>query len=195
MTLYSIILFVHVTAVLTLFAALSFEVLSLFHLRRSANLNEIRRWIDVVPGQPLVAAGTLLIILLSGIYLTIRMSAFELAWPKVTLGTFLLIAPFGALSGRRIGAIRRASAATKRFDSDLLGLVRDPLLKISLSVRVVVLLGIVLLMAAKPGLWVSIGIVGASLVLGLLTSLVRGQPAAGQKSGSEESPESLASAG
>jgi len=33
MTLYSLALFVHVTAVLSLFAALSFEVLSLFHLR------------------------------------------------------------------------------------------------------------------------------------------------------------------
>jgi len=37
MTLYSIILFLHVAAVLGLFASLSFEVLSLFHLRRASD--------------------------------------------------------------------------------------------------------------------------------------------------------------
>ena len=59
MTLYSLVLFVHVAAVLALFAALSFEVLSLFHLRRVSNLTEVQLWIDPVPGLPLVALGSL----------------------------------------------------------------------------------------------------------------------------------------
>jgi len=50
MTLYSIILFLHVAAVLGLFASLSFEVLSLFHLRRASDLSDVQRWIDPVPG-------------------------------------------------------------------------------------------------------------------------------------------------
>ena len=66
MTLYSLILFVHVTAVLGLCAALSFEVLSLFHLRRASTVIEARRWIEPVPGLPLVAMGSLLIIFFSG---------------------------------------------------------------------------------------------------------------------------------
>src|SRR5256885_3738668 len=40
-----------------------------------------------------------------------------------------------------------------------------------LGIRIAVILGIVLLMSAKPELWESIGIVGASFVLGLLPSL------------------------
>jgi hypothetical protein len=42
MTLYSLVLFVHVTAVLGMFAALSFEVLSLFHLRPNLFLDHPR---------------------------------------------------------------------------------------------------------------------------------------------------------
>jgi hypothetical protein len=67
MTLYSIVLFVHVTAVLSLFAALSFEVLSLFHLRRSPSLTETRRWIEPVPGLPLATMGSPLVVFFSGV--------------------------------------------------------------------------------------------------------------------------------
>jgi len=45
-------------------------------------------------------------------------------------------------------------------------------LKVSLGIRIAVFLGIVLLMAGKPELWQSIGIVVCSVVLGLLLSLV-----------------------
>ena len=92
MTLRSLVLFVHVTAVLTMFAALSFEALSLFHLRRVSSLTEVRRCIDPIPHLPWVARGSLLLVLLSGVYLTVRMSAFEMAWPKVAVGALLLIA-------------------------------------------------------------------------------------------------------
>lgn len=93
MTFYSLVLFGHVTAVLGLCAALSFETLSLFQLRRVYNLTEARRWIELVPGLPLVAMGSLLVVFFSGVYLALRMSAFELAWPRVSVGALLLIAP------------------------------------------------------------------------------------------------------
>ncbi len=176
MTLYSLVLFVHVTAVLSMFAALSFEALSLFHLRRVASLTEARRWIDPVPGLPLVAMGSLLFVLVSGVYLAVQMSILHLAWPKVSIGALLLIGPLGALTGRRMHAIRRACADAKAIGSDLLSRLHDPFLKISLGIRIAVFLGIVLLMSAKPDLREAISIVGVSVVLGFLSSLlVRGQ--------------------
>lgn len=56
--------------------------------------------------------------------------------------------------------------------SELLRRLQDPFLQISLGVRIAIFLGIVLLMAAKPELLESIGIVGGSAVLGLLLSLM-----------------------
>jgi hypothetical protein len=172
MTFYSLVLFVHVTAVLGLSAALSIEALSLFHLRRASTLTDASRWIEPVPRLPFVTGGSALVIFFSGVYLAIRMSAFDAGWPKVTVGALLLIAPLGALTGRRMRAIRRACADANAINSELLSRLQDPFLKISLSIRVGIFLGIVLLMAAKPGLWESIGIVGAAVVVGLLSSLL-----------------------
>ena len=172
MTLYSIILFLHVAAVLGLFASLSFEFLSLSRLRQASDLGEVRRWIDPVPGVPLVAMTSILIVLFSGIYLAVRMSAFDLAWPKIAIAALLLMAPFGALTGRRMRAIRRGSVEATTMKPELLRRLQDPFLKVSLGIRITVFLGIVLLMAAKPELWQSIGIVVCSLVLGLLLSFL-----------------------
>jgi hypothetical protein len=102
----------------------------------------------------------------------VRMSAFDLAWPKVAIVALLLIAPFGALTGKRMRAIRRSSAAAAEMKSELLRRLQDPFLKISLGIRIAAFLGIVLLMATKPELWQSIAIVMVSVVLGLLLSLV-----------------------
>jgi hypothetical protein len=168
LTSYSLILFVHVTAVLTLFAASAFEALSLFHLRRASNVIEVRLWLDPIPRLPLAAMGSLLIVVFSGIYLTVRMSAFGAAWPKVTMAALLIVAPLAAITGGRMRAIRRKSATSTAIDPDLRSRLRDPILKLSLGIRIAVILGIVLLMGAKPAFGESLGIVGASVVVGLL---------------------------
>lgn len=172
MTLYSIVLFLHVATVLGLFANLSFEVLALFHLRRASDLGDVRRWIDPVPGIPLMAIGSIFVVLFSGIYLAMRMSAFGLAWPKVALVALLLIASFGGLTGKRMRAIRRSSGEASTMKSELLRGLQDPFLKISLGIRIAVFFGIVLLMAAKPDLWQSIIIAVCSVILGLLLALL-----------------------
>jgi hypothetical protein len=135
-------------------------------------LTEVRLWIDPVPKLPLLAMISLLVIFFSGIYLTVRMSAFGEAWPKATIAALLFVAPIAAITGRRMRAIRRTCATATTIDSELRGRLQDPVLKISLGVRIAGVLGIVLLMGAKPGLWESVGIIGASLVLGLLPSLL-----------------------
>lgn len=168
MTVYSLVLFVHVVAVLAIFAALSLEALSLFHLRRTATLPEVQLWIEPVPGLPLIAVSSLLVAFLSGIYLTIRMSAFGGGWPKVTIAALVLAAPLAAITGKRIRAIRRTCAVATAISPELRGRLQDPLLKISLGIRIAVILGIVLLMGAKPKLWESASIVGASATLGFL---------------------------
>ena len=55
---------------------------------------------------------------------------------------------------------------------DLILRLDDSLLKISLSLRICIFLGIVLLMAAKPELVLAVSIVSSSVVLGLLLPLV-----------------------
>jgi hypothetical protein len=172
MTLYSFVLFAHVIAAFAMFACLGLEVLSLVRLRRASTLSEVQLWIEPVPSLSIIALGSLLVILFSGIYLATQMSAFGLAWLKVTIAAVLLMAPLGALTGRRIRYMQRLAANGKMNQSRLLDLVRRPFLKISLGIRIAVFLGIVLLMTAKPELLESLGIAGGSVVVGLAAALL-----------------------
>lgn len=174
MTLYSLVLFIHVSTVLVLAAVMSLETLFLYRLRRASTVSEALAWIEPVPGLPLAAPIAGLITVLSGIYLTLRMAAFDLAWPKVALAaTLLLLPPLGALSGRRMGEIRRACAGAHVFNRELLSRLQDPLLKMSLGLRISITFALVLLMGTKPDLWVSLSIIGTSALLGAVPSLLR----------------------
>jgi hypothetical protein len=102
----------------------------------------------------------------------IRMSASGEAWPKVTVAAILFMAPLAAMSGRRMRAIRRTCVTATALNSELRGRLQDPVLNVSLGIRIAVMLGIVLLMSAKPEWGESVGIVGASVVLGLLSSVL-----------------------
>jgi hypothetical protein len=47
-----------------------------------------------------------LVVFFSGLYWAKRMSAFDSAWPKVTVGVLLLIARLGALTGRHTREVK-----------------------------------------------------------------------------------------
>jgi hypothetical protein len=68
--------------------------------------------------------------------------------------------------------IRQVCAGARAMSPELLNRLQSPGLKVSLFIRSAVFSGIVLLMAAKPDLWQSVGIVGCSVVFGLLLSLM-----------------------
>jgi hypothetical protein len=171
MSLYGLVLFLHVAAVLALFVCLSFEALSLFLLRRASTLAEARLWVQPVPRLPLWTGVSALVILVSGIYLAMRMSAFGQAWIDLTIVALLAIAPLGALTGKRMRTIRQALTNASTLERDLISRLDDSLLQVSLSMRICIFLGIVLLMAAKPGLLPSVSIVVSSIFLGLLWPL------------------------
>jgi hypothetical protein len=171
MTVHSLILFVHIASTLGLVAALAIEAVGLARLQRSATPGEARIWLGLAPGLPVLTIASLVLLLLSGIYLTAQMSGWSLAWPKIAVAAFIFLAPVGAATGRKMRAVRRASGSVTNF-ADLAEKMRDPFLKFSLNIRIALVLGIVLLMTAKPGLPESLGIVIASTALGIVASLL-----------------------
>ena len=84
----------------------------------------------------------------------------------MTVAALFFVAPLAAIAGRRMRSIRRTCATATAINSELRGRLQDPVLKLSLGIRIAVVLGIVLLMGAKPELWESIGIVAASVLVG-----------------------------
>jgi hypothetical protein len=170
MSFHALILLTHVSAVLVLAAALGIEVLSLVHLRGASTLAEASPWINPAPKLPLFAGVSVLVILFSGIYLVLPVLPSGQAWPKVAVVALLLMAPFGAITGKRMRAVQKAYGAKKGTNSEVLDRLRDPALKVSLSIRIAVFFGIFLIVSVKPGLWEAISLVAASIVLGLLSS-------------------------
>jgi hypothetical protein len=150
MAVHSIVLVIHVTAVLAPCAALSVEVLSLVYLRGASTLAEASPWIEPVPRLPRLAVGSVLVILFSGVDLVLPIAAPGQAWPKIATAALLLMGPLGAVTTKRMRAIRKAYRIEKASNSELLGRLRDPFLKISLGVRIAVFLGIFLLVSANP---------------------------------------------
>jgi hypothetical protein len=171
MTFYSSVLLLHVTAVLVMSGVMGCDLLTLLHLRRASTLVEAHAWIDPFPKLPVWAGVSLLVILFSGVYLALPAASPGMAWPKVAVASIFLMAPFGVMTARRMQAIRKAYREAKAMTPELLGRLRDPFLKRSMAVRIATFLGIFVLVSAKPGLWVSIGLVGAAMLLGFLVSV------------------------
>ena len=174
MSFHSVVLIIHVIATFVLCSVLCIEALTLAHLRAASTLSEAEPWIEPVRNLRSFAVGSVLTIQFSGLYLVFRTSSFGQAWPKVAMVALpLLMAPFGNMTARRMRAIREAFRLQKASKSELLGVLRAPFLKISLSIRIAAFLGIFLLVSIKPGFWGSIILVGACLTTSLLSSVVR----------------------
>lgn len=175
MTMYSAVLFVHVVSAMGIFAALSLEAVGIFRLRKATCASEARLWLEFAPGLPPLTIASFVFMLLSGIFIATQSSEWMLAWLRVALGALLLIAPLGAITGRRMRAIRKACAANGTSAPDLSAKLRDPFLKFSMNVRIAVVLGIVLLMTAKPELRESLGIVVSALFVGFVSTALFGR--------------------
>jgi hypothetical protein len=176
MKLYGIVVFIHAAAVLTLAAGLGIETWMLFQLRRTTSLSDAARWIGPIPALTVIGIGSLITVHFTGAWLTDQLGAWALAWPKLAVVGIVLVLVFGALTGRRLRAIRRICIEGKTSDSNLTARLPDRFLKLSLSIRIWVVLGTLLLMVARPGLQGSMAIISASVALGLISVLLKFRP-------------------
>jgi hypothetical protein len=172
MKLYSAILFIHAIAVLTLTATLTMESLLLAQLRRVGRPSDARIWIGAVPAIAIAAISSLVVILITGGYLSKSLGATGFAWSRFAVLDTIIFAVLGAISGSRLRAIRRCSIEKSARESEWRTLTRSAFLKLSLSTRIWIVMGTVLLTAAKPDLRECLLIVGSSLILGLLCSFI-----------------------
>ena len=171
MTLYSIILFLHVGSALVLAAALGVEGMLLARLRRTTSARDAEPWLGMWRMVPWSASLSLLVLLLTGGYLAGVLGQWPLAWPKVALVALVLIGALGGITGKRMRLARKACSAGDGSDSECFRRLQDPLLKIAVSMKTALLFVAVLLMTATPGLYASSGIVAGGLLVGFLVSL------------------------
>jgi Trk-type K+ transport system membrane component len=171
MTLYSLVLFLHVASALALAAGLTIDALVLFQLR-TGSPSETQPWLTLWSPVPRSAGISGLFLLLSGGYLTHRMSAWSLAWPKVALAALILLGILGGIASRRINALRGIGSNGQAGEAEYRRRLQDPMLMVSLCTRIALLFAAVLLMNAKPDLLQSLVVIGGAVVSGLAAAFI-----------------------
>ncbi len=174
MELYTVLLFVHVVGVLGYAAGTILSVLGLPALKRAQRVEQARSILALLERVGPLSGISLLFIIATGLYMAATAWGWQTGWIDVTLGTIVLLLARGALMGTRRHAI--TLLIQEMPDGPLPGPVTqriyDPWIGLGTYELVTLLLGVVFLMTVKPGLGVSLLVIGVALVLGLGFSLL-----------------------
>jgi hypothetical protein len=187
MTVYSVVLFIHVVGAVTLFAALGIEWRSLRAMRRATTVEEVRTLLGVAAAQPAINGFAAAAILLPGFYLATKLTAWSQGWISLALlGTFLIAGLGAAVTGPRMRGLRKACGEqTGQIPDTIRQHIRNPIVRMSFRMRVALGLGILFLMATKVGYGVATAVIVIAIVLALATSLAGGSSSSPSNSASK----------
>jgi hypothetical protein len=158
-----VLVFMHVIGAMGVFGALAIEGAGLLQLRRAADAARRRAALTDLRLVPRVAVPSLLVTILSGLYLMATVWGWRAAWIDVALAGLIVTAAIGAtMTGP---GIARLQAALNGDDW------RDPRLSASFTMRASILIGIVFLMTVKPPLEASLIAMAAAAGAGWLAAL------------------------
>jgi len=172
MTIYSIVLFIHVVSAIGLFIVLTAEGAIVFRIRSTQRVEEARFFIRVFQRLRIVAIPSFLGVLAGGMYLASKWGG-GIFWIPMALGATLLTMLIGGfVTGIRIARLRKVLSSTENDASieALSALTKDTALLLSYGLRVGLGLGIVFLMTAKPELLGSLSALAAGCGVGLLVA-------------------------
>ena len=172
MSIYSVILFIHVVSAIALFVGLTLEGGIFIRVRSAENLEQLRLFVRVFQRLRIIYIPSFVGILVGGLYLGSKYGGGTF-WIPVALGSTLMIALVGGLvTGRRMARLEKAltnDQTTVSFPS-MMAMSKDNALVVSYGLRIGLSLGIVFLMTTKPPLMPSLAAIGAGVVAGLIAA-------------------------
>jgi Predicted integral membrane protein (DUF2269) len=171
MTPYNTVLFVHFLGMVGLFVGYGLEWAASSLLRRSTTSDQVRSWLRVYKLSLPISGPGLLLLIVSGGYLVSTTGKMKQGWISAALLGIVFALGIGFVF--ILPKIKALRAALPQGDATLsesaLGRVQDPMIVTLIRVRVILALGIVYLMTAKPeALSTSLFILLGAIVLGML---------------------------
>jgi hypothetical protein len=166
MTIYLLARILHIGGALAMFAALGVDLAGVAALGRARRADHVRLALEGYRVNAVLGPLSLLLLLVPGMYMATTAWGGQ-PWLRVSLGALIVIAVLGAtVTRRRLGAIAAALRdGEERLSTDAEQLLRDPILRTSFVVRVLLSVGIVVLMSTKPQLEVSLFVLAAALAV------------------------------
>jgi len=190
MSIYTIVLFLHVSGAIGYFIGIGTWLFGLASLRRAMRVEQVRALTNLVGRSGPLLGISVLLILATGLYMALTAWGLQTGWIGVALISLILLAPLGtALIEPRRRAIDRLAreAPDGPLPEALERRIHDPILGTALQTVAALLLGIVFLMTTKPALTGSLIVMAVALALGLASGVLvsratrtRGQDMAAQ---------------
>lgn len=172
MNIFSIALFLHIVGALGVSVALGFEWIGLSQIRKSTVPEEIGAFLRVVQSTARFGFVSMLSTVITGIYMVISAVGWT-PWLLVVIGALILAMVIArALTAPRMAVIGRALAVERgSLSQSFQNLLNDPILSVSVQTRMALVLGIIFLKIATPGLGGALLTIGVAIVLGLVSAL------------------------
>ncbi len=175
MSIYTIVLFLHVSGAIGYFISTGTWLFGLSALRRARRVEQVRALTNLVGRSGPLFGISVLLILATGLYMALTAWGLRTGWIDVALISLILIAPLGTafIEPRRRAIDRLAREAPDGPLSQALEQrTHDPVLLTALQTLAALLLGIVFLMTTKPSLTSSLIVMAVALILGLASGLL-----------------------
>jgi Predicted integral membrane protein (DUF2269) len=191
MSTYNVVLFLHVSGAIGYFVAMGIWLFGLANLRRAQRVEQVRVLSNLVGRLGPLFGISVLLILVTGLYMAATSWGFQTPWIDVALISLILIAPLGtaAIEPRRraIERLAREAPDSGPLPEALQRQTHDPLLTTAVQTVTALLLGIVFLMTNKPSLVDSLLVMASVLALGLASGLLTSRTTRGRgQSGATE---------
>ena len=172
MSIYGIILFLHIVGALGLFAGMGLEQVSLAKLREASTPAQARDWLGVLSNLRRTDGPSGFLILATGFYM------MATRWGRGTwmalgvIGMVLMAVIAVAVTSRRARGLRDPLAtADGAMSRGLRARLADPVLRMAATLRLAIGLGIVFNMAVKPATLGALTSFGLAALVGALIAL------------------------
>ena len=174
MSLYTFMLFIHVSSAICLFIGMGIWLSGSIAIRRAARVEQVRPIVDLMLMVRNVVPVSVLQVLAAGLTMTWTAWGFKTGWIVVALGSLLITGPIGTwVVDPKVHGIATLidTLPDGPLPISLAERTNDRVLRTALSTMTAMLFGIVFLMTAKPALTGAIGAMVVSALLGLASGV------------------------
>jgi len=180
MSLYTLALFAHVIGALSLFIGMGLQWVVIIGFRRAQAVSQMRLWSGLLRPVAMLGPLSAVLILLAGGYMMLTTWGIGTPWIVVSIGAMLLMAALGmGITVRKLRIVQRTMMAhetSEVISPELRQRIYNPMLWTSAHLASGIALGIVFLMATKPGWLASLLVVAVTMVLGAITGATTAKP-------------------
>ena len=174
MSLYSLMLFVHVSSAICLFIGMGIWLFGITAIARASRAEQVRALADLMLMARLAVPASALLVIGAGLMMALTAWGLQTGWIAVALGSLVIIGPIGTWV---IDPKVRAMATLAHAQPD--GLLspklaersHDLFLRTALHTMIALLFGIVFLMTTKPAFISAIAAMLIAALLGLASAL------------------------